>query len=110
MGSTPSGIPEVIYALSSSASLPILRRPHLELEEDLAQLNPIPVAQFATMGHRGAVDQGVLGGGPVVDQQVAVALPLDHRVLLLDLHVAEQGDVGVLVAAEQVVLLVEGVF
>ncbi len=63
-----------------------------------------------TAGHRLVVDARPFGRRLVVHQDVDVVHADDVGVALLDLHVAEQGDVGVLVAAEQVVVFFQRVF
>src|SRR5262249_57137247 len=45
----------------------------------------------------------------VVNQEEAIVLAPDEGMLLLDLHVTEQGDVGVFIAAQQGLRLVQRV-
>src|SRR5437763_11688683 len=84
-------------------------RSHLEAEDDLPQLDAVAVVQLVIVRHDHAVDAREVGRGIRVDQDKAIAPALDQGVLLLYPHVAEQGDVRMLVAAKAAAGLVQDV-
>ena len=84
--------------------------PRLETKEDVAELNPVAVMQAALAGHRLVVDARPFGRRILVHQHITVAFTANDGMMLLDLHVAEQGDVGVFVAAEEIVDLFQRIF
>src|SRR5438552_1167208 len=89
---------------------PIFSGAHLEAQDDVPQLNAIPILKIAQVGNRVAVYAGLLGGRFVVEQDEFVAVALNQGMPLLHAHVAEQGDVGALVATEQVIGLEQRIF
>src|SRR4051794_14999718 len=73
----------------------------VEAQEDVAQLDAVAVVEVACAGDRLVVDARLFRRrGVVHEDEAVVALPPDEGVLLLDLHVAEEGNVGLLIAAE----------
>src|SRR5437868_4714349 len=89
---------------------PIFGGPHLKAQDDVPQLNTIAVLKIAQAGDRVAVHAGLLGGRFMVEQDEFSAVALNEGMPLFHAHVAEESDVGCLVATEQVVGLEQGVF
>src|SRR5262249_31751130 len=77
--------------------------PHLKLQHDVSQLNPVAVLEGPYVGHRFVVDSCLLRRPLIVVEDEALAFALDHGMVFLDVHVAEQGDVGMLVPADEIV-------
>src|SRR5207247_6234067 len=65
------------------AARAVERRPQLEAQDDVAELDAVAVLQSARCGDRLLVNEGLAGRGAVVDQQVLFALAANEGVLLL---------------------------
>src|SRR5262249_5334743 len=81
--------------------LPVGGRAGLETQEDIAELDAVAVLKLDRLRQRPIVDQRLVGGCAIVDEHVLLLGALDVAVLLLDLHIAEERDVGVLLAAQK---------
>src|SRR5438067_9287238 len=81
----------------------------LKAQHDIPQLNPIAIHEIAAVGNRGIVDTRLVGRSLLVDQDEAIALPLNESMVFFHPHVAEQRYVGTLITTKQVVRAQQGV-
>src|SRR5579885_2128768 len=100
----------LLDSLCSALSFSLHGRTRLKAQHDITELNAITIVQIAALKHGPIIDARPVRGSVDVAQQKALPHSLNNRVLLLDLHIAEQGNVGMFIPAQQILYFIQRIF